>query len=186
MALAPGSRVAHYEIVAPIGAGGMGEVYRARDARLNRDVAVKVLPDAFADDAERVTRFEREAQVLAAVNHPHIAAIYGIEGRAIILEIVEGATLADRLDAGRLPLDEAVPIAIQIAEALEAAHEKRLNRSGAWRTRGRIPSSGISRTVRPLSQPGIPKRPPPTMGDETACVRTDRGCAIRVSSSDRW
>jgi serine/threonine protein kinase len=162
------------------------EARTTRDARLNRDVAVKVLPDAFADDAERVTRFEREAQVLAAVNHPHIAAIDGHRGARHHPRDRRGRHSADRLDAGRLPLDEAVPIAIQIAEALEAAHEKRLNRSGAWRMRGRIPSSGISRTVRPLSQSGIPKRPPPTMGDETACVRTDRGCAIRVSSSDRW
>jgi serine/threonine protein kinase len=118
MALAPGTRVGGYEIVAPLGAGGMGEVYRARDARLNRDVAIKVLPDAFADDAERVARFEREAQLLAAVNHPHIGAIYGIEGRAIVLELVDGATLAERIESGRLPVNDAVPIAIQIAEAL--------------------------------------------------------------------
>jgi Tol biopolymer transport system component len=124
MALAPGTRLGGYAIVGPLGEGGMGEVYRARDSRLNRDVAIKVLPDAFADDAERVARFEREAQLLAAVNHPHIAAIYGIEGRAIVLELVEGSTLAERLEAGRLSADEAVPIAIQIAAAVEAAHDK--------------------------------------------------------------
>jgi Tol biopolymer transport system component len=124
MALAPGTRLGAYEIVAPLGAGGMGEVYRARDSRLNRDVAIKVLSDAFADDAERVARFEREAQLLAAVNHPHIAAIYGVEGRAIVLELVDGVTLAERLAAGPLSVDDAIPIAMQIAEALEAAHER--------------------------------------------------------------
>ena len=124
MALVPGSRLGTYEIVGPLGAGGMGEVYRARDTRLNRDVALKVLPKAFAGDAERVTRFDREAQLLAALNHPHIAAIYGIEGPAIILELVDGPTLADRINSSRLAAEDAVPIAMQIAEALEAAHEK--------------------------------------------------------------
>ncbi len=124
MALVPGSRLGVYEIIGPLGRGGMGEVYRGRDRRLNRDVAIKVLPDEFAGDPERVARFDREAQVLAALNHPHIAAIYGVEGTAIVLELVDGPTLADRIGSGRLPVDVAVPIAIQIAEALEAAHEK--------------------------------------------------------------
>src|SRR5438045_8071492 len=101
MALSPGTRLGAYEIVAAIGAGGMGEVYRARDTRLQRDVAIKVLPDLFASDPERLARFEREAQVLASLNHPHIAAIYGLEEagtvRALILELVEGETLADRI-----------------------------------------------------------------------------------------
>jgi Tol biopolymer transport system component len=123
MALSPGTRLGAYDIVALIGAGGMGEVYRARDSRLNRDVALKVLPDAFASDPDRLARFKREAQVLASLNHPNIAAIYGFEEGALVLELVEGPTLADRITEGALPLDVALPIARQIAEAVEAAHE---------------------------------------------------------------
>src|SRR5215212_6868419 len=127
MPLKPGSRVGAYEILGAVGAGGMGEVYRARDTRLQRDVAIKVLPDIFAADPERLGRFEREAQILAALNHPHIAQIYGIEEsagvRALVMELVEGETLADRLARGALALDEAVAIATQIADGLEAAHE---------------------------------------------------------------
>ena len=128
MALTPGTRIGPYDVVAPLGAGGMGEVYRARDARLNRDVAIKVLPDAFALDTERLARFRREAQVLAALSHPHIAAIHGLEEagglQALVLELVEGPTLAERIAQGQVPLDEALPIAKQIADALEAAHEQ--------------------------------------------------------------
>lgn len=106
----------------------MGEVYRAKDTKLDRDVALKVLPDTFAADSERLARFRREAQVLASLNHPHIGTIYGFEEsngiRALVLELVEGPTLADRIAQGRIPLDEALPIASQIAEALEAAHER--------------------------------------------------------------
>lgn len=106
----------------------MGEVYRARDARLGRDVAIKALPDLFALDPERVARFQREAQILAALNDPHIAAIYGLEevdgSRFLILELVEGETLADRLRSGAMPPNEAVTIARQVADALQAAHEK--------------------------------------------------------------
>ena len=133
MALAPGGRLGPYEIVSAIGAGGMGEVYRARDTKLNRDVALKILPAAFAADPDRLARFHREAQVLASLNHPHIGAIYGFEEgpaeagphvHALVLELVEGPTLADRIAQGPIPLDDALPIAIQIAEALEAAHEQ--------------------------------------------------------------
>ena len=134
MSLTVGTRLGSYEIVAPIGAGGMGEVYRARDTKLNRDVAIKVLLPAVANDPDRVARFRREAQVLASLNHPNIAAIYGLEEsddiRALVMELVEGPTLADRIEVSRLKsqgsgllLDEALPIAKQIAEALEAAHE---------------------------------------------------------------
>jgi len=124
MSLAPGARIGVYEVTAQIGAGGMGEVYRARDSRLQRDVALKILPAAFASDAERLARFEREAQVLASLNHSNIAAIYGFEdGRALVMELVEGPTLADRIAQGALLLDEALPIARQIVDALEAAHE---------------------------------------------------------------
>ena len=145
MTLAPGSRIGPYEILAAIGAGGMGEVFRARDTTLNRDVAIKVLPAAFAQDHERVARFKREAQVLASLNHPNLAAIYGLEEAgarhasteergpgmpdphgpivALILELVEGEDLAQRLSRGAIPVDEAITIAKQIAEALEEAHE---------------------------------------------------------------
>ncbi len=127
MSLAPGVRLGAYEVLSLIGAGGMGEVYRARDTRLGRDVAIKVLPDAFTNDSDRLARFKREAQVLASLNHPNIAAIYGLEespaGNALVLELVEGPTLAERIAHGAIPLDEALPVAKQIAEALEAAHE---------------------------------------------------------------
>ncbi|HLY63646.1 MAG TPA: protein kinase [Terriglobia bacterium] len=151
MSLAPDTKLGPYQILAPLGAGGMGEVYRARDTKLGRDVALKVLPDAFAGDAQRMARFEREAQVLASLNHPNIAAIYGLEEssgvRALVMELVEGETLAERIGLGAgagtpvfavgaspsdkgvpvkpsLQVDEAINIAQQIAEALEAAHEK--------------------------------------------------------------
>ena len=127
MALAVGSRLGHYTVTAKLGEGGMGEVWQATDTQLNRQVALKILPDAFASDPDRFARFTREAQILASLNHPGIAAIYGIEEaegtRALVLELVEGPTLADRIAKGPIPLDEALPIARQIAEALEAAHE---------------------------------------------------------------
>ena len=128
MALTHGTSLGPYEILAALGAGGMGEVYRARDTKLNRDVALKILPDAFASDPDRLARFTREAQTLASLNHPNIAAIYGIEEshgvRALVMELVEGADLSLRIARGAIPLDEALPIAKQIAEALEAAHEQ--------------------------------------------------------------
>src|SRR5262252_8313930 len=128
MSLTPGLRLGPYEIVAPLGVGGMGEVYRARDTTLNRHVALKILPEAFALDAERIARFKREAQVLASLNHPNIGAIYGFEDgdgvHTLVLELVDGPTLADRIAEGPIPVDEALPIAKQIADALEAAHEQ--------------------------------------------------------------
>ena len=128
MPLAPGTRLANYEIVSPIGAGGMGEVYRARDTSLKRDVALKLLPETFAADSERLARFQREAEVLASLNHPNIAGIYGLaetDGiKALVMELVAGEDLADRIARGAIPMDEALPIARQIAEALEAAHEQ--------------------------------------------------------------
>ena len=128
MPLSRGTRLGPYQIDAPIGAGGMGEVYRARDTKLDRDVALKILPEAFVNDAERLARFQREAKVLASLNHPNIAAIHGLEDSgdspALVLEYVEGPTLQDRISQGPIPLDEALPIARQIAEALEAAHEQ--------------------------------------------------------------
>ena len=123
-----GQTLSHYKITEKIGEGGMGEVYRATDTKLNRDVALKVLPEAFAADRERMARFSREAQVLASLNHPNIASIYGLEDsedkHALVLELVEGETLAERIQKGAIPLEESLKIALQIAEALEAAHEK--------------------------------------------------------------
>ncbi len=128
MPLTPGSLLGPYQILAPLGAGGMGEVYRARDTRLGREVAVKALPDAFAQDAAQLARFRREAQTLAALNHANIAAIYGLEeaGRVpyLVLELVEGESLHARLAKGAMPLREALPICVQIAAAIEAAHER--------------------------------------------------------------
>src|SRR6266404_8451843 len=123
MPLAPGTRLGFYEIVAPLGAGGMGEVYRARDSRLKREVALKVLHPSVASDRERLARFQREAEVLASLKHPNIAQVYGIEGNALVMELVEGEDLAERLVRGPIPIDEALPIAKQIAEALESAHD---------------------------------------------------------------
>src|SRR5215203_3733853 len=128
MMLAPGSRLGAYEVLSLLGAGGMGEVYRARDTKLGRDVAIKILPRAFTSDPERLARFEREARMLAALNHPNIGSIYGVEDtdgiRALVLELVEGETLAERIARGPIPQKEALPIARQITEALEAAHDK--------------------------------------------------------------
>jgi Tol biopolymer transport system component len=128
MSLTPGTRLGPYEIQGAIGAGGMGEVYKARDTQLKRDVALKVLPAEVARDGDRLARFQREAQLLAALNHPHIAQIHGLadaEGvRAIVMELVEGPTLSERIARGPLPLGEALPVATQLAEALEYAHER--------------------------------------------------------------
>src|SRR5687767_7432799 len=133
MALAPGTRIGVYEIELRLGAGGMGEVYRARDTKLGRHVAIKILPSDFAEDPDRIARFQREAQVLAALNHQHIAQLYGFEEgpagpghrvRALVMELVEGSTLADRLARGPIPINEALRLARQIAEALHAAHDK--------------------------------------------------------------
>src|SRR5262245_38887911 len=128
MPLKTGTRIGPYEVIASLGAGGMGEVFRARDTKLNRDVALKVLPEVFTADPDRLARFKREAQLLASLNHPNIGAIYGFEDsdgvQALVLELVEGPTLADRIAEGRLGRDEALPVAKQIADALEAAHEQ--------------------------------------------------------------
>src|SRR5688572_32881514 len=116
-----GQQLGAYQVVAKLGEGGMGEVYRARDSRLKRDIAIKVLPGSVAGDAHRLARFEREAQVLASLNHPNIAAIYGLEGGALVLELVDGPTLADLVLQGPMPIREHLAIACQICDALEAA-----------------------------------------------------------------
>jgi serine/threonine-protein kinase len=123
-----GTKIAHYEITSHLGSGGMGEVYQATDTKLGRSVAIKVLPEAFTYDTDRLARFEREARILASLNHSNIASIHGLEesnGRnLLVMELVGGETLADRIARGPVPIDEALPIAKQICEALEAAHEK--------------------------------------------------------------
>jgi serine/threonine protein kinase len=128
MSVARGTRIGPYDVISMLGAGGMGEVYRARDSRLDRSVAIKILPESFRKDPERLARFEREARTLASLNHPNIAVIHGFEQargiQALVMELVEGPTLADRIRQGPIPLDEALPIARQVAEALEAAHER--------------------------------------------------------------
>ena len=130
MPLHAGAKLGTYEVVAQIGAGGMGEVYRAHDTKLARDVAIKVLPANFVNDPERLSRFQREARMLAALNHPNIATIYGLEQSGsvtcLVMELVPGETLAERVRAGPLAIEEALKIAVQVAEALEAAHEKRI------------------------------------------------------------
>ena len=126
MTIGPGTRVGSYEVIAILGEGGMGKVWRARHLALKRDDALKMLPDAFVANPERLARFEREAQVLASLNHPNIAHVYGLEAtagtRALVMELVEGETLADRIVRGRIPIDESLAIARQIADALDAAH----------------------------------------------------------------
>src|SRR5215831_6824629 len=128
MPIGIGTQLGSHEITALLGKGGMGEVYRARDTKLKREVAIKILPDGFARDPERVGRFQREAEVLASLNHPNIAAIYDVQEagatRFLVLELVEGETLAERIQGGAIPVEEALDIAKHICEALEAAHEK--------------------------------------------------------------
>ena len=128
MGLSAGDSLGHYKISSPLGAGGMGQVFRARDSKLNRDVAIKIVSEGFASDPERLARFTREAHTLASLNHPHIAHIYGIEDsgdiHAIVMELVDGEDLARRLGRGKLPLREALLLAQQVAEAVEAAHDK--------------------------------------------------------------
>src|ERR1700732_4060549 len=128
MGLPTGTLLGPYKILSAIGAGGMGEVYEARDNKLERNVAIKVLPEAFAHDGERLSRFQREARMLAALNHPNIATIHGLEQsdgvHYLVMELVPGQTLAERISKGALPLAEALRVAAQIAEALEAAHER--------------------------------------------------------------
>src|SRR5579883_402508 len=128
MALTIGTKLGSHEITALLGKGGMGEVYRARDLKLKREVAIKILPEEFSRDADRVNRFQREAEVLASLNHPNIAGIHDLEQdggmRYLVLELVEGETLADRIARGPIPVEESLNIAGQISEALEAAHER--------------------------------------------------------------
>jgi eukaryotic-like serine/threonine-protein kinase len=173
LALTPRTRLGVYDITAAIGEGGMGQVYRATDAKLKRQVAIKVLPPSLAVDADRLARFQREAEVLASLNHPNIAAIYGLEESggmtALVMELVEGDDLSQRIARGALPLDEALPIAKQIAEALEAAHDQgiihrdlkpaniKVRGDGAVKVASRKP--WIRRPPRPSTPPIRPRSP---------------------------
>ncbi len=170
MALSSGTRLGPYEIVCPLGVGGMGEVYRAHDTKLGRDVALKIVPELFASDRDRLARFTREAQALAALNHPNIAHIHGFEEsggvRALIMELVEGQDLAQRLVRGPIPLDEALPIARQIAEALEAAHEQGIIHRDLKPANIKVRDDG---TVKVLDF-GLAKVLPGEVGGSTAAV----------------
>jgi Tol biopolymer transport system component len=175
MTLTPGARVGAYEVQSLIGAGGMGEVYRATDAKLGRAVALKVLPESFALDPDRLARFRREAQVLASLNHPGIAAIYGLEEsdgtQALVMELVDGPTLADRIAHGPLPLDEAVPIARQIADALETAHDqgivhrdlKPANIKGRADGTAKVLDFGLAKALEPKGAPAASLHESPTI-----------------------
>jgi serine/threonine protein kinase len=173
----PGRRLGPYEILLPIGAGGMGEVYRARDATLNRDIALKVLLDAVVSDPQRLARFKREAHVLASLNHPHIAHLYGFEEGPptsfLVMELVEGPTLADLIAAAPvgLPLDQALPIARQMAEALEAAHEQGVVHRDLKPANVKVRDDGVvkvldfglAKAVDPVSSSGVEATNSPTM-----------------------
>jgi serine/threonine protein kinase/Tol biopolymer transport system component len=193
MSVAPGTQIGPYEIVAPLGAGGMGEVYRARDTRLKREVAIKVLPQTFARDTDRCARFRREAELLATLNHPHVAALYGLEEAgdltALVLELVEGPTLADRLTEGTVPLDEALPLARQIAEALEAAHEKgiihrdlkpaniKLRPDGTVK----ILDFGLAKSLEPTGVPSVLSEPPTVLSPAPTLAGVILGTAAYMS-----
>jgi Tol biopolymer transport system component len=191
MPLSAGTRLGSYQILSALGAGGMGEVYRARDTRLDRDVAIKILPEAFAADAERVARFQREAKVLASLNHPHIAAIYGLETAdgvtALVMELVEGEDLAQRLTRGAIPLDEALPIAKQIAEALEAAHEQGIIHRDLKPANINVRSDGtvkvldfgLAKALEPVAAPGADVTASPTI---TSPTLTQRGVILGTAA----
>jgi len=172
LALTPGTRLGVYEVTAQIGEGGMGQVFRATDTTLSRHVAIKILPDAFASDPERLARFEREAKTLASLNHPHIAAIYGFEKsggtHALVMELVEGEDMSQRIARGAIPLDEALPIARQIAEALEAAHEHGIIHRDLKPANIKVRPDG---TVKVLDF-GLAKAVDPTAGSSAAAMNS--------------
>src|SRR6516165_8034981 len=151
MPFRPEMQIGYFQIIAKLGSGGMGEVYRARDTKLGRDVALKVLPDVFSGDGERMSRFRREAHLLASLNHPNIAAIYGVEESsghpALVLEFIDGETLEERIHKGPIPVVDALKIALQIAEALEAAHEQNIVHRDLKPANVKITSQGIIKVL---------------------------------------
>src|ERR1700693_2572221 len=181
MPLAVGDRLGPYEILAPIGAGGMGEVYRARDTKLERDVAIKVLPQALAQDPERLARFEREAKVLAALNHPNIAQIYGREQRALVMELVPGETLK-----GPLPLENALNYAKQIADALEAAHEKGITHRDLKPAKVMVTPAGVIKVLdfglAAVSQASTPGEGSPTNSPTLTMAATQAGMIMGTAA----
>ena len=168
LALPPGTRIGVYDITASIGEGGMGQVYRATDTTLGRQVAIKILPEAFASDPDRMSRFEREAKTLGSLNHPHIAAIYGFERsaslHALVMELVEGEDLSERIMRGAIPLDEALPIARQIADALEAAHEQGIIHRDLKPANVKIRADGVVKML----DFGLAKAMEPTAGSSSS------------------
>jgi Tol biopolymer transport system component len=191
LALTPGIRLGPYEIVVGIGAGGMGEVFRARDSTLNRDVAIKVLPDAVANDPERLARFNREAQTLAALNHPHIGQLYSLEEfsglRALVMELVEGEDLSQRIARGPMPLDEALLVAKQIADAIEAAHDQGIVHRDLKPANIKLRSDGVvkvldfglAKAMEPVgSAPNVSQSPTIT----TPAMLTDRGMILGTAA----
>ena len=195
MTLTNGHRIGSYEVLGPLGAGGMGEVYRARDTRLNREVALKVLPDIFSGDSDRRGRFEREAQLLAALNHPHIAHVYGVEESAggipaLVMELVDGPTLADRIADGPLAVDEALVVAGQIAEALEAAHDKgvihrdlkpanvKLTADGAVK----VLDFGLAKLIEPAGAAGTSASNPMTLSPTLSVQATYAGVLLGTAA----
>ena len=188
MALAPGTRLGVYEVAAQIGEGGMGQVYRATDTKLKRQVAIKILPTSLAADHDRLARFQREAEVLASLNHPNIAAIYGLEESggmtALVMELVEGEDLSQRIARGAIPLDEALPIAKQIAEALEAAHEQGIIHRDLKPANIKVRSDG---TVKVLDF-GLAKAMEPASGlvTEHVDVADDHDARDDAGRDDSW
>src|SRR5262245_37888695 len=181
MAITIGTRLGAFEIIGLLGKGGMGEVYRARDRRLERDVAIKVLPDAFVSDPDRLARFEREAQILASLNHSSIGVIHDIQEdrstRFLVLELIEGETLSERLKRGPLPVDEALQLLKQVAEALEAAHEKGIfhrdlkpaNIQITPAGRAKVLDFGLAKMTQPEAVTSVGLSDSPTLGaDQTA------------------